>query len=218
MTGQLRQAVIHTRQKLATSVRRTCRVIGLARSSLQYQPAQKDRDDEDLRLVLIRLAKQDGCYGQHDEAVAAAKKAFELNPGDINSNNFGAISFMLVSRDEEARAAFTKLIRVKPQYLADGHLNGLGIGCFLAGKYDEAIDAFERNIELGGPLGPGALAFWTASCIEAGRVDDAESKARQPLEFAPQFSISGFRFAHLLKNRDDTDRMVNALRQAGLSE
>jgi len=62
-TGQLRQAVIHTRQKLATSERRTCRVIGLARSSLQYQPAQKDRDDEDLRLGLIRLAKQYGCYG-----------------------------------------------------------------------------------------------------------------------------------------------------------
>ena len=39
-TGQLRQAVIHTRQKLATSERRTCRVIGLARSSLQYQPAR----------------------------------------------------------------------------------------------------------------------------------------------------------------------------------
>ena len=37
MTGQLRQAVIHTRQKRATSERRTCRVIGLSRSSLQYQ-------------------------------------------------------------------------------------------------------------------------------------------------------------------------------------
>ena len=36
-TEQLRQAVIHTRQKLATSERRTCRVIGLARSSLQYR-------------------------------------------------------------------------------------------------------------------------------------------------------------------------------------
>ena len=57
-TEQLRQAVIHTRQKLATSERRTCRVVGLARSSLHYQPA--NRDDAALRLALIRLAKQYG--------------------------------------------------------------------------------------------------------------------------------------------------------------
>ncbi len=56
-----RQAVIHTRQKLATSERRTFQVIGLARSSLQYRPVS--RDDDALRLALIRLAKHYGRYG-----------------------------------------------------------------------------------------------------------------------------------------------------------
>ena len=37
-----------------------CRVIGLERSSLQYQPGP--RDDDALRLTLIRLAKQYGRY------------------------------------------------------------------------------------------------------------------------------------------------------------
>ena len=60
-TEELRQAVIHTRQKLAMSERRTCRVIGQARSSLQYRPVP--RDDDALRLALIRLAKQYGRYG-----------------------------------------------------------------------------------------------------------------------------------------------------------
>ncbi len=60
-TKELRQAVIHIRQKLATSERRTRRVIGLARSSLQYQPTQ--RDDDALRLAIVRLAKQYGRYG-----------------------------------------------------------------------------------------------------------------------------------------------------------
>ena len=45
----------------ATSARRTCRVIGLTRSSLQYRPVP--RDDDALRLALIRLAKQYGRYG-----------------------------------------------------------------------------------------------------------------------------------------------------------
>ena len=59
--GQLREAVVHTRQKLGTSERRTCQVVGLARSTLQYKSAEKD--DDELRLALIRLAKQYGRYG-----------------------------------------------------------------------------------------------------------------------------------------------------------
>ena len=43
-TDDLRQAVIHTRQKLATSERRTCQVIGLARSTLHYKTAARDDD------------------------------------------------------------------------------------------------------------------------------------------------------------------------------
>ncbi|MEM9592402.1 MAG: IS3 family transposase [Pseudomonadota bacterium] len=59
-TEQLRQAVIHTCQKLATSERRTCKVIGLARSAMQYRAVP--RSDDDLRLTMIRLAK---CYGRY---------------------------------------------------------------------------------------------------------------------------------------------------------
>jgi len=53
--------VIHVRQKLDTTERRTCTVIGLARSTLQYRSTPKD--DEALRLALIRLAKSYGRYG-----------------------------------------------------------------------------------------------------------------------------------------------------------
>ena len=53
--------MIHTRQKLGTSERRTCRVVGLARSTLQYKAETKD--DDELRFALIRLAKQYGQYG-----------------------------------------------------------------------------------------------------------------------------------------------------------
>lgn len=58
---QLRQVVVHTRQKLGTSERRTCRVVGVARSTLQYRP--EPQDDNALRLALIRLAKKYGRYG-----------------------------------------------------------------------------------------------------------------------------------------------------------
>ena len=54
--------MIHVRQKLDTSERRTCKTIGVARSSQRYQSSSKT-DDEELRLALIRLAKQYGRYG-----------------------------------------------------------------------------------------------------------------------------------------------------------
>ena len=59
--ADLRQAVVRVRQKLDTSERRTCKTIGLARSSLRYQATPKD--DDELRLALIRLAKQYVRYG-----------------------------------------------------------------------------------------------------------------------------------------------------------
>ena len=50
------------RQKLDTSERRTCKTIGLGRSTQRYKASQKN-DDEELRLAMIRLAKQYGRYG-----------------------------------------------------------------------------------------------------------------------------------------------------------
>jgi putative transposase len=57
----LRAAVIQARQKLGTSERRTCEVLGVARSTLRYEAVSRHEDD--LRLALIRLAKQYGRYG-----------------------------------------------------------------------------------------------------------------------------------------------------------
>ena len=54
--------MIYVRQKLDTSERRTCKTIGLARSTQRYRSTVKN-DDEGLRLAMIRLAKQYGRYG-----------------------------------------------------------------------------------------------------------------------------------------------------------
>lgn len=53
--------VIHARQKLGVSERRACSVTGISRSTMRYQGVP--RDDDALRLDLIRLAKQYGRYG-----------------------------------------------------------------------------------------------------------------------------------------------------------
>jgi len=69
--------VIHVRQKLDTSERRTCKTIGLARSTLQYKAAPKD--DDALRLAMIRLAKQYGCYGYRKVAKLLRIEGWNVN-------------------------------------------------------------------------------------------------------------------------------------------
>lgn len=57
----MKGAVAQARQKLGTSERLTCEVLGIARTTLRYETTQKS--DDDLRLAVIRLAKQYGRYG-----------------------------------------------------------------------------------------------------------------------------------------------------------
>ncbi len=52
-------------------------MIGLSRSSLQYRPAQ--RDDDALRLALIRLAKQYGRYGYRKIAELLRVEGWRVN-------------------------------------------------------------------------------------------------------------------------------------------
>lgn len=52
-------------------------MVGLARSSLQYRPTQ--RDDDALRLALIRLAKQCGRYGCRKVAELLCIEGWKVN-------------------------------------------------------------------------------------------------------------------------------------------
>jgi len=70
--------VIHVRQKLDTTERRTCTVIGLARSTMQYRAASRD-DEEALRLALIRLATQYGRYGYRKIAKLLRVEGWRVN-------------------------------------------------------------------------------------------------------------------------------------------
>jgi tetratricopeptide (TPR) repeat protein len=98
------------------------------------------------------------------------------------------------------------------------YLNVLGVVCFCAGRYEEAIDAFKKNVERGGPIAPPALAFRTASYSAAGYMEEAKESAQALLDFFPAFSLTRFPMFHLFKDPADTQRLIDALRQAGLPD
>ena len=77
MIDGLCQAVVHTRQKLNTSECRTCLVLGMSRSSFRYQA--RSNNDEELRLAIIRLAKQYGRYGYRKVTALLRMEGWQVN-------------------------------------------------------------------------------------------------------------------------------------------
>ena len=65
------------RQKLDISERRACAVLDVARSSLRYQA--KAVDDSELRLAMIRLAKQYGWYGYRKVTALLRMEGWRVN-------------------------------------------------------------------------------------------------------------------------------------------
>ena len=154
---------------------------------------------------------------RNEEGVAAARKATELQPSDGDAHVFLAMTLMSAGRGEEACAAAENALRLDPQYANGPYLNVLGISKFVAHEYDEAIDAFKRNLERGGPIGVPALACLAACYAATERTEDARETIQKLLRFVPGFSIADSR-ALLVFNSESSERLSGYLRRAGVPE
>jgi adenylate cyclase len=156
--------------------------------------------------------------GRHDEALRCTDRAVSLQSGDADVQLFSTFAHLFAGQKEEAYEAITAALRLDPQYVEGPYLNVMGLVCFCAGRYDEAIEALQKNIDRGGPLAPPALIFRTASYSALGRLEEARETAKTLLTFLPSFSIARFRILHMFRNEEDSRHMIDALRKAGVPE
>jgi len=154
---------------------------------------------------------------RNDEAVSAAGKAVELQPSDGDAHAFWAMTLISAGRGEEASEAAENALRLDPQYTNGPYLNILGISKFVAREYDEAIGAFKRNLERGGPIGLPALVCLAACYAATERIEKAQETIQQLRRFVPGFSIASCR-ALLIFNAEDSERLGDCLRKVGLPE
>ena len=105
------------RQKLDTSERRTCKTIGLGRSTQRYKASQKN-DDEELRLVMIRLTKQCGLYGYRKITQLLRMEGWVSNHKKIE-RLWREEGLQLPHRHKKRRRLYHKdssVIRLRPRY------------------------------------------------------------------------------------------------------
>ncbi len=112
----MRQAVVHTRQKLNTSERRTSTVLGVPRSSLRYKA--KAQDNDALRLAMIRLAKQYGRYGYRKIAELLRIEGWRVNHKKVK-RLWREEGLKLPERHKKRRRLYHKdssVIRLRPTH------------------------------------------------------------------------------------------------------
>jgi adenylate cyclase len=174
--------------------------------------------DDTFALSYISLASAYLMKRQHEDALAAASEAVRIEPGGYNSNMWQGYYLHWMGRGEEAVKVVRKAQQLNPKYLNDRVpwiLDFMGLACFTAGRYEESVVAWKQVLDRFGPL---LLreAFLTASYAELGRDDEAKEMAQQLLKRHPNFSVSSWEYARTYKNPEDTERLLNALRKAGL--
>jgi adenylate cyclase len=150
--------------------------------------------------------------GEYDLAISELQRAIELNPNDWRSyRHLGAI--MLYSgRTDEALKWYEISMRYDP-YVSPGMLMNIGIGNYLKGEYDEALQWLEKGATLA-PSFLGCHIILAATYAQMGRMDDAAREVAQIQRLAPFFEVELYGGAY--RNPRDRSKIVAGLVKAGL--
>lgn len=124
------------------------------------------------------LALAYALQGDSEAALKNARRAVKVQPGDAYAQLILGMSLILSGQPERAVEPLLNALRLDPAEARTPYLNVLGIAYFVTGQYASAVDAFDRNVELGGPTGPHTYLFLAAAYAELGK----ENQAREVLD------------------------------------
>jgi len=157
---------------------------------------------------------------QFEQAIAVGEKAIALGPSyDLP---YFSLSYIMrhAGRFEESIVLVKKAMRLNPCYPAY-YLYTLGTSCSFAGRYEEALEAWKRLLERAqkGEYPPD-LAHLGLSVVymELGREEEARAHAAEVLRIDPKFSLESLRKRLFYKDPAHSERLLSALRKAGLPD
>jgi adenylate cyclase len=152
--------------------------------------------------------------GEYDKAVAEGERAVAINPGGPFILLNYANSLTSAGRPEEAIPIFQKAIRLNPFgpfFLYVDFARALR----MTGRFEESIPVSKKAIQLAPEnIIPHIGLMVTYSMM--GREKDARAEATEVLRINPKFSLDLHAKTLVYRDQSETDRVVNALRKAGL--
>ena len=143
--------------------------------------------------------------GRHDEAIAEAKRAQELDPLSVRLAADVGYQLYFARRYDEAIEQFKKKIAMDPNY-PPTHAR-LGITYLQKGMYEEAILELEKARALdNSPERPGRFAWPAYAYAVSGQRDKAERMLAELKEQAKQRHIPPISFAIIYTGLGEKDQ------------
>jgi adenylate cyclase len=153
--------------------------------------------------------------GDYEKAVESGERAASLAPNSAGAFVTYGSTLMHSSRPAEAIPILEKSLRLSPVKPFSMSLANLGNSYRMMGKYEEALPFYKRLLKDLPMHMPGNVGL-TATYAQMGRMEEARAQAAKLMEIAPKFSLD--RYARTLRYKDpaNSERVLDALRKAGL--
>lgn len=148
-----------------------------------------------------------------ERAETHIQQSLALNPNDAHIAVKAGTYFSFSGQANAALASVDRAMRLNPHH-PEWYWTELGLAHHTAGDYGAAITALLHNTS------PSflALAILSASYVETGRMAEARATAKTLAEVKPNATLTYFLKRMPYKRAKDLDRLVTALRQAGIPE
>jgi len=145
-----------------------------------------------------------------DKALTASREAISVQPNDPYVAIYHGFILCANGQPEAGLPFATRAIRLDPVFPRTPYRNILGLIYFHAGRYQEALDAFLRSDELGGPRNPAMLAYQTATYALLGRDQEASTSMDLLSNFNGDFDWQGW-FYRAYKNVQYAEQVLQPL-------
>ena len=153
---------------------------------------------------------------EHDKAIPEGRKAIALAPSIAEHYAILAISTYYAGEFEETVALTKQAMRLHPRYPA-WYSYRIGVAYMMLGQYEEATAALKawRDSNPSHPIRKLPLAVTYSM---AGRIEEARELVSDLLAAKPSLSLRRYAKFHYFKNPEHLERILAALRIAGLPE
>jgi TolB-like protein/lipoprotein NlpI len=151
---------------------------------------------------------------QYEKGIAEAELAVALDPNSAYAHwNLGRV-LTFAGKPEEAIAFFKKGVRLNP-IPPSAYFMTQGFAYLFMGQYEQGIAASKKAAQIQAN-NVFAHIILAANYSMLGREEEARGAAAEVVRIQPKFSLE--RYVKLLpvKNQADKERVINALRKAGL--
>ncbi len=153
---------------------------------------------------------------QHEQAVAAARQWVEIEPGNAEAYANLAAALHFDGASEREIQLIEKAMRLNPYY-PFYYLQYQGQAYLIMGRYDAALETLQRTINRN-PEALTAHVYIAASYGLLGQAEQARQALDEVLRLYPDFSRSWVGTFMPYKREADSERLLEGLRKAGLSE